>query len=211
MALPLGGQEKERIAALASDFPALWSDPRTPQRERKRMVRLLIDDVTLSRDNTVTAEVRFKGGPSCTLEVAVALPAPEARRTPPSVIAEIDQLLEDHTEAEAAAALNTSGTLSGTGQPFSAAMVRHVRIAHRLRPREERLRERGWVGVNELAQRLGVCTTTIKAWYHEGRLIGAPFNDKGQCLYEIPVTAPFKVNGRPPGPGRSEKLLAQQP
>ena len=210
-ASPLSGQDKERIAALASDFPALWSDPRTPQRERKRMVRLLIDDVTLSRDNTVTAEVRFKGGPSSTLEVAVALPAPEARRTPPSVIAEIDELLDHYTEAEAAAALNTSGTLSGTGQPFSAAMVRHVRIAHRLRPREVRLRERGWVGVNELAERLGVCTTTIKAWYHEGRLIGAPFNDKGQCLYEVPATAPFKVSGRPPGPGRSGKLLAQQP
>ena len=46
-ATPLADADKARIAALATDFPALWSDPRTPQRERKRMVRLLIDDVTL--------------------------------------------------------------------------------------------------------------------------------------------------------------------
>jgi DNA invertase Pin-like site-specific DNA recombinase len=43
-------EHKARIRALATDFPALWSDPATPARERKRMTRLLIDDVTLDQD-----------------------------------------------------------------------------------------------------------------------------------------------------------------
>jgi hypothetical protein len=38
---------RQRILALAIDFPRLWRDPETPARERKRMVRLLIEDVTL--------------------------------------------------------------------------------------------------------------------------------------------------------------------
>ena len=40
-------QQRARIAALAHDFPRLWQDPKTPDRERKRMVRLLLADVTL--------------------------------------------------------------------------------------------------------------------------------------------------------------------
>src|SRR6266511_1711940 len=43
----LSHDQRAKILALASDFPALWNDPRTPQRERKRMVRLLLADVTL--------------------------------------------------------------------------------------------------------------------------------------------------------------------
>ena len=39
--------QRQQILSLASDFPRLWRDPNTPHRERKRMVRLLIEDVTL--------------------------------------------------------------------------------------------------------------------------------------------------------------------
>ena len=42
-------QHKQRIRQLASDFPTLWNDPATPARERKRVVRLLIEDVTLTK------------------------------------------------------------------------------------------------------------------------------------------------------------------
>jgi hypothetical protein len=37
--------QRNRIVALANDFPHLWQDPRTPDRERKRMMRLLLEDV----------------------------------------------------------------------------------------------------------------------------------------------------------------------
>jgi DNA invertase Pin-like site-specific DNA recombinase len=197
-ALPLGDRDRARIAGLASDFPALWSDPRTPQRERKRMVRLLVDDVTLTRGEQITAQVRFKGGQTTSLEIPLPLAAPDLRRTPPEVISEIDRLLDHHTDAGVAAALNAAGLVSGTGQAFHAGIIHHLRTTYELRSREERLREGGWVGIGEIAERLGVCTSTIKDWYHQGRLVGKPFNDKGECLYEIPAVAPFKKIGRPP-------------
>jgi DNA invertase Pin-like site-specific DNA recombinase len=55
-------EHKNRIRALAADFPALWSDPSTPQRERKRMARLLIEDVTINKTDHIDLHVRFKGG-----------------------------------------------------------------------------------------------------------------------------------------------------
>ena len=48
--------------ALAHDFPRLWQNPQTPDRERKRLVRLVLDDVTLIQNEGITAHVRFKGG-----------------------------------------------------------------------------------------------------------------------------------------------------
>ena len=45
----LDQESQSRILALTTDFPKLWKDPKTPERERKRMVRLLIEDVTLSK------------------------------------------------------------------------------------------------------------------------------------------------------------------
>ncbi len=45
----LDEQQQARVLALAEDFPALWNDPATPMRERKRLLRLLITDVTLTR------------------------------------------------------------------------------------------------------------------------------------------------------------------
>jgi DNA invertase Pin-like site-specific DNA recombinase len=38
-------ESRSRILALTTDFPKLWNDPKTPDRERKQMVRLLIEDV----------------------------------------------------------------------------------------------------------------------------------------------------------------------
>jgi DNA invertase Pin-like site-specific DNA recombinase len=198
-ASPLSDQDKARVAALASDFPALWSDPRTPQRERKRMVRLLIDDVTLSRDGTITAKVRFKGGQSTSLEVVVGLPAPEARRTPASIIAQIDRLLDDHTEAGVAEQLNKACILSGTGQPFHSGIVHHIRVTHGLVSREQRLRARGLFDLTETADRLGVCTATVKKWHHDGLLTGEAVNIKGEHYYGIPAVTPHRAIGRPPG------------
>jgi hypothetical protein len=44
----LNAQQREQVMALVADFPRLWRDPATPHRERKRMVWLLLEDVTLT-------------------------------------------------------------------------------------------------------------------------------------------------------------------
>ena len=68
----LDPEQKTKIQSLVSDFSELWSDPQTPARERKRMVRLLIEDVALKRDGKeVTAGVRFKAGATKTLTLTI--------------------------------------------------------------------------------------------------------------------------------------------
>ena len=57
----LDERQRKRILALAGNFPRLWNDPATPHRERKRMARLLIEDVTLTKA-TRSLGVRLRGG-----------------------------------------------------------------------------------------------------------------------------------------------------
>ena len=63
--LALDGAIRDRLIAMTSDFAALWSDPSLPNRERKRLLAYIIEDVTLVKlavEGTTRIHVRFKGG-----------------------------------------------------------------------------------------------------------------------------------------------------
>ena len=104
-------QQRASIAALAHDFPRLWQNPKTPDRERKRLVRLLLEDVTLIKNGEITAHVRFKGGITKTLTVPLPLNAWQQRTTSPDVVREIDRLLDHNTYPQIASLLNDRGLL----------------------------------------------------------------------------------------------------
>jgi DNA invertase Pin-like site-specific DNA recombinase len=179
--------QKARIGQLVTDLPAIWNDPATPMRERKRIARLLLTDVTVARTaDTITAHVRLRGGQDHTLTLPMPKTGPEARRTPPQVIAAIDELLDEHTSGEAAAILNQRGLNSGTGEPFHQRMLDQIIRAYRLRSRRQRLRATGMLTLAETAAAHGVANNTIKAWRRAGIVTGTRYNDKGEFLYHPP-------------------------
>jgi hypothetical protein len=182
----LDDQRKAQIRQLASDFPALWSDPATPPRERKRIARLLIEDVTLNRTDQLHLHVRFRGGQTTSLTIPLPLNAWQERQTDPDTIALLDQLLDHHTDAETAAGLNAAGRRSGTGKPFNAIIVRKLRREHHFPSHHDRLRTHGLLTIDEIAAQLAVHTSTIKAWHQAGLLTSRKANDKNERLYHPP-------------------------
>lgn len=181
--------QRQRILALATDFPRLWKDPATPHRERKRMARLLLEDVTLLKSKeAITAHVRFRGGVTKTITLPPPLPAWALRKTSADVIAEIDRLLDDHTDTEIARILTERGFRSGMGKSINAMMVTRVREHYHLKRRYQRLRERGMLTLAEVARKLGVCQASAKVWRRAGLLRAHAYNDKNQYLYEPPGT-----------------------
>ena len=189
----LNEKQRASIMALAQDFPRLWNDPHTPEREKKRMARLLIADVTLSRNTEITAQVRFNGGATDVLRLALPKAAWQLRQTPATVVAEIDRLLEEHTDREIAELLNARGMRSGEDLPFESLMVRRIRIDYKLKTHYDRLRTRGLMTVADIARCLKVCEATIGDWRRAGLLKAHRYNDKGQYLYERPAAdAPKK-------------------
>ena len=74
-------KHRESIMALATNFPAAWANPNTPQQERKRMLALLVEDVTLIKKQQVTVAVCFRGGATKTLTLPRPLTAQQLRVT----------------------------------------------------------------------------------------------------------------------------------
>ena len=180
-------QHKQRIRQLASDFPRLWNDPATPARERKRIARLLIEDVTLNKTDKVHVHVRFRGGQTTMLTIPKALNSWQARKTPADTLTKIDRLLDDHTDRETAELLNQLGLPSGTKRPFTRAMIVKLRYTHDLPSHSQRLHARGMLTRQEITEQLGVHYNTIHAWRRAGLLATHKANDKNEWLYEPPT------------------------
>ena len=165
-------EQKARIRQLVTNLPGIWNDPATPARERKRIARLLLTDVTVTRtSDTITAHIRLAGGQHHTLTLPAPRPGWAIRQTPPQVIAAIDELLDHHTHADIAAILNQRSLTSGEGRPFHPLIIRNIRDDYQLRSRQQRLRDAGMLTLTEIAARaFGVSTGTIKIWHHAGLL-----------------------------------------
>lgn len=188
----LSEEQRQQVLALATDFPRLWHDLATPQRERKRMVRLLIEDVTLLKADEVVAHVRFRGGAIHTLRLPRPRPAVQLHQIDPAVVAEVDRLLEEHTDREIADILNSRGRQPGVADKFSPWIIWKLRSKYRLEDRRSRMRRQGLLTLEEMAAALDVHVTTVKNRAARGQLTSIVYNDKGQRLY-APPGAPVMI------------------
>ena len=175
---------RQKVLALAQDLPKLWRDPNTSDQDRKRMIRLLVEDVTLTKAGQITVQIRFKGGTTRTLHLPIPLTSWQARATSPDVLRQIDQLIDNCTDAEIAAEMNRRGYRTGTKLEFTRVLVKVIRLRHGLKSRYDRLRERGLLTAAEIAAQLGISTGWVRIWRHRGLLLGYPYNDRKEFLYE---------------------------
>jgi len=182
--LLIDSQTREQLLSLAADFPRVWNDPSVEPRERKRILRLLVEDVTLINGETIQAHVRLRGGATRSLTLAKPLPIAQIRKTKPEVVAEIDALLEHYCDREVAEVLNRQGRRTWQDEPFSLKKIAHIRQAFNLKCRYIRLRARGLLTAREMSVRHGVTTTTINAWGRDGLLKKHLYDNVRRCLYE---------------------------
>jgi hypothetical protein len=190
--LAVDEEERRRILALATDFSAVWRNPHTPHRERKRMLALLVvEDDAVLKHRQVTAAIRFRGGATTTLTLPRPLTAQQLRATHEDVRREIDALLDEYTDAQVATRLNERGLRTGAGDTFDPVSVQWVRFSHKLTSLKERLLAAGWLTCKQITARLGVGRTTIGRWRAEGRLTGRLCNDHGEWLYLPPQAPPL--------------------
>jgi DNA invertase Pin-like site-specific DNA recombinase len=192
----LSDEQRAAILALAADFPRLWRDRNTPDRERKRMTRLLLEDVTAFRGDTILLQIRFKGGAAMSLTLPIPPNAWQQRVTSPEVVKDVDRLLEDHTDGQIAVILNERGIRSGEGKRFSRTIVARIRRDYNLTPRYDPLRAAGMLTVQEMAVLLRVTPDCVKIWNRHGLLHSHAYNDRNECLYEASAdNLPQKAQG----------------
>jgi len=153
------------------------------------MARLLLEDVTLRREQDILAQLRFKGGATKELRLPLPKPACTLKKTEAATIQEIDRLLDEQTEAQIADAFNHRGWHTSSGQPFTPITVHRLRRNHRLRSRPQRLLNQGWLSAKQIACQIGCQPNLVKHWRQQGLLQGIRLNDKEEYLYQKPNAA----------------------
>jgi len=163
---------RTEIETLAADLPRLWALPTTSDRDRKRLLRSLIGDVTLIAEPTgkkARVGIRWRSGTSEELLAMRPPPANDSRRTPAAAVELARRLGKDRTDTELAVELNRAGFKTGAGHPFDMAAVRRLRRAYGIAP--VRPLEPGELSVQHLAAHLGVGVHVIHYWLCQGWLV----------------------------------------
>jgi hypothetical protein len=205
-AAALGAEARQRIFDLAEQLPRIWQDPRVDCRERKRIVRLLIDDVTLIKAQTITAHVRLSGGATRTLVLERPLPIAQIRKFKPELVAEVDRLLDHHCDREIAEILNHDGWRTWEAKPFNLKKVTCIRSAYKLSSRHDRLRRRGMLTTYEVAAKFGVSETAVHEWGRQGLIKKCYTDSLNRGLWEIPSGQTI-LKGRGGCNGRPARLV----
>lgn len=169
----LGPKELGLVKALTQELPRIWAAPTTDFVTKKKLIRCLINEVTLTRhESKVRVAIRWKTL-ACT-EIDVELPVPGAKaRTRAEIIELIKELARDHSNKQIADALNEAGIRNGRGGAFTKKRVKRLRVRYRIRFRDldwPEPPEGGCYGAPELAEMLGVTNKTILNWIGKGRL-----------------------------------------
>jgi DNA invertase Pin-like site-specific DNA recombinase len=183
-------EDRDRIHALASDLPRVWNDPRTPARDRKRMLRLLIEDVTLVKNHKIQIHIRWKAGATTSLERPLPLSAPDLVRTPAEIVELIRALATEQTDAQIARTLNARWLRTGRKHSFTRLIVRHIRSKYGISSYVQHLRNQGWLTVPEMAVQMKVHSSTAKRFAREGVLRAVRADDSGLMLFE-PTDGPL--------------------
>ncbi|MGB7307304.1 MAG: recombinase family protein, partial [Burkholderiaceae bacterium] len=170
----------------------LWADPDTPNRERKRLLELMVEDATLVKvpaQGITHIHVRFKGG--MTKSMATLNPRPSGVKTQSTVIEIVDSLLNEYTHAQIAQQLNEQNLRPGgslragrSACRFTGERVSYIVHRYGLRSRLDRLRERGMLTKKEAAARLDIHTQTLIRWAKHGLVIRHALNAR-EFLYDL--------------------------
>src|SRR5258708_31551359 len=113
--------QKRQILQLASDFPRLWTAQTTAARARKRMLCLLVRDITVTKGQEpklLRLHIRWQGGAIETVELRLSPNRPEAVRYPDAFVTHIRALAATHDDDEIVALLNRHPLKSSTATPL---------------------------------------------------------------------------------------------
>jgi hypothetical protein len=163
-------EQKHQILQLAEDFPRLWTAPTTEARDRKRMLRLLVKDITVVKGpehKQLQLQIRWQGGATEVVELRLSANRPDVVRYPTTFIDRVRDLAREYDDDDIAALLNRDGLRSSTGKPFTNNMINWVRFKHRI-PGPSR--PPGTLTVNQVSERYGVSMHVVYYWIERGHI-----------------------------------------
>ena len=171
-------QEKQAILALGDDLGAVWDAPTTTDKDRKQLLRTLLDEVniTLRRDDPgphADLVLRWKGGAISELTVPLRRRQP-AIRTDEDTIDLIRRLAVHYPDAQIAGILNRQGRRTARGMSYTASRVQSLRHHWKIpchQPSGQQP-EGELLNVTAAARQLDIAPSTLLRWLNDGFIAG---------------------------------------
>jgi predicted amidophosphoribosyltransferase len=154
---------RDAVLALGQDLPRLWNAPTTSAKDRKRMLRLVLKDITVTKaPKTVTLQLRWHGGVTEELSVPLRPKASEQWRHDPALVERVRELAHHAPDEEIAEQLNQAGVKTRKGNRLTLSAIRWIRFKHAIPvPNLKRPEERT---VAEVAAYFGVSHHVVYYW-----------------------------------------------
>jgi len=162
-------EQKEKVLALARDLPHLWHAPSTQAKDRKRMLRLLMKDITVEKSaapKQLLVHIRWQGGACSERVVQLPLNMPDRMRYPRAIVERVRELAQSLPDAEIAAQLNRDGRTSATGKAYHTEIIRWIRWRYQIPPAT--LKSSQELTVQQVAQQFGVSAGVVYYWIEHG-------------------------------------------
>jgi predicted DNA-binding transcriptional regulator AlpA len=174
---PIGPEQLKRIQMLGSDIRQVWTAPAITDRDRKELLRTLLEEVILNlkrAEGHAHLTLRWRGGAITVLDVPVPRFKPMGPRTDEDTISLLRRLATLYPDEVIAGILNRQGRQTATGERFTANQVgslRRYRNIPRFQPSADPpIGE--LVSIRKAAQILGMHTSSIHRWLADGFIAG---------------------------------------
>ncbi len=187
--------DRATLLALAQAFPAVWADPATDTRTKKRLVRLLIEEIIVSPLNGRVLDllIHWKGGKHTRLQVPRNRTGQHRRCTDRAVVEVVRDLARRVPDAQIARLLNRLGYRTGAGNTWTQQRVVSLRHAHGIAVYTPTSPDSAMLTIGQAARALGVSTTTVRKLIAAGRLPAtqpvpyAPWAIRPDDLHAAPI------------------------
>jgi DNA invertase Pin-like site-specific DNA recombinase len=161
-------EQKAKVLALARDLPRIWHAPTTEAKDRKRMLRLLIKDITVEKPvpKQLLVHIRWQGGACSDLQLQLPPNVADRMRYPEMIVNQVRDLAQRLSDGQIADHLNRGGQVSALGKPFTVSMIQWIRFRYQIpkatlkRPEE--------LTVQQVAEHFGVSSHVVYYWIDRG-------------------------------------------
>jgi DNA invertase Pin-like site-specific DNA recombinase len=159
------------LMAIPENIMEIWHSSSVSAKDKKRIIRCLIEDVTITKANQIIKiGVRFKTGSTAVIECPNPPMAYMMWTTPAKVVDIIRRESSTPTNEEIAAILKKEGCLSGKGLPVTAVMVSYIMKEYNILSFQEHLKAKGFLTASEKAAQLNISASALHKRKRAGTL-----------------------------------------
>ncbi len=175
----LSPAERAAILALGDDLGQVWDAPTTTDKDRKQLLRTLLDEVNITArrddpDPHALLILRWKGGAISELTVPLRRPQPKIR-TDEDTIDLIRRLAVHYPDAVIAGILNRQHRTTARGMSYTASRVASLRTHWHIpcyKPGDNDPAEGELLNVTAAARELQIAPSTLLRWLNDGFIAG---------------------------------------